>query len=96
MDPDLVTSEAVAIELLLGDLGRLGLEELHQAPVLDHAVLHGDLTVGRVLHHGEHVPEGGHVPVVGRQIVDVETLAVELAVADVSAGKPINLRQSHC
>ena len=47
------------------------------------------LTVRRVLDGGEYLPEGGHVPVVGGEVVDVEALGVELPEADVGRVEPV-------
>ena len=43
MDSDGVSAEEVAVELGLSGLGVLGVEELDQAPILDHALGHGNL-----------------------------------------------------
>ena len=90
-DPHLVALQVPALHLLLRHLCWLSVEELHEAPVLDDSVLHGDLTVGRVLDCWEDVPEGGHVSVLRRKIVNIETLAVEGTVAHMTTGQPINL-----
>ena len=49
------------------------------------------LAVWRILDDREDVPEGGHVPVLGRQLVHVEALAVQRGVGQVGAGQPVSL-----
>ena len=77
---------------LLGQFSRLGIKELYQTPVLDDSVLHGNLTVGWVLDGGEDVPEGCHVSVLWKKIVNVKAFAVERAVIHMAAGQPVNLQ----
>ena len=49
------------------------------------------LAVWGILDDREDVPEGGHVPVLGRQLVHVEALAVQRGVGQVGAGQPVSL-----
>jgi hypothetical protein len=51
------------------------------------------LAVGRILHHREYLPVGGHVPVVGRQVVHVETLGVQLLQRNVCRADPVCLQR---
>ena len=50
------------------------------------------LAVWGILDDREDVPEGGHVPVLGRQLVHVEALAVKRGVGQVGARQPVSLQ----
>lgn len=76
MNPDFVISQGEPIHPFLSFLSLLRVEELDKSPVLDAAVPHRDLAVGWVLHHGEYLPVGCHVSVVGREFVHIQTLGV--------------------
>ena len=87
--------EVVTLHLLLGQLGCLGVEELHQAPVLDDPVLHGNLTIGRILDGGEDASEGCHVSVLRREIVNIQAFAVKRGVVYMTARQPVNLKEEN-
>ena len=89
MNPDLVTSEHVTGQLPLRDLRVGWVEELCQTPVLDHSLRHGHLAIRRVLDDGEHLPKLGQVPVVGREVVDVEGFGMERFEGDVRRVEPV-------
>ena len=89
--PERVPLQQVAVGPPLGLLRvRLALE-LDQAPVLDHALDHDDLAVGRLQHHGEDPLVLLHVPVPGREVLDVEGLGVEGGEGDAGGAEPIAL-----
>ena len=50
------------------------------------------LAVWRILDDREDVPEGGHVAVLGRQLVHVEALAMQRGVGQVGARQPVSLQ----
>jgi len=91
VNPDFVISQGEPIHPFLSFLSFLRVEELDESPVLNAAVSHRDLAVWRVFHHGEYLPVGGHVSIVGREFVHIQTLGVELSECDMCRVEPVCL-----
>ena len=89
MDSDSSAMKGRQVSGLLGLLGVLRIEKLHQAPVLDDSLGHSNLTIGRRLHHGKQLSKGRQISEIGRQVVDIKGLGMKAVVRDMGGIEPI-------
>ena len=91
MDANTSAMKGRQVSGLLGLFTVLRIEKLHQTPVLNDSLGHGNLTIGRSLDNGKQLPKGCQIPKIGRQVVHIKGLGMKAMVGNMRGIEPITV-----